>query len=274
MISSLWRTERPRFPMYAPDGRGRDYYIKYTNGGYWENQFQIKKNPDFERPHYTYFHSLIHPAAPFKYWGNGNGRETYILKTNGLFHDQKPLCSYKLSDFLREKVYTKFDKKKIYMSVSEKKFNKQLKKIEKKLVQRLYTEPMSLKKSLHKNRNENYSMNYEQFANNFCQTENNFFNEKKNGGGEKNFCKTMNNFHGQRVNTDVDMDYNTITKKFKKVLDYSKMNTTPNRNNFKRFTDIGDKDKNNKEMKVMFKFKSPAVRNHNAAAARDRMLNY
>ena len=100
-MSSLWRTERPRFPLYTPDGRGRDYYIKYDNGGYWAEQFQLKKIPDYERTHYSNFHTLFHQAAPFKYWGNGHGRETYILQANGLFHEQKPLCTYKLTDFLR-----------------------------------------------------------------------------------------------------------------------------------------------------------------------------
>ena len=43
MTSSLWRTQRPRFPLYIPDGRGRDYYIKFDNGGYWSTQFGLKK---------------------------------------------------------------------------------------------------------------------------------------------------------------------------------------------------------------------------------------
>ena len=121
-MSSLWRTERPRFPLYSPDGRGRDYYIKFDNGGYWAEQFQLKKIPDYERPRYSNFHTLFHQAAPFKYWGNGHGRETYILQTNGLFHEQKPLCAYKLSDFLRDnKTNTLLNnyKKKIFLSVSE-----------------------------------------------------------------------------------------------------------------------------------------------------------
>lgn len=149
--ASLWRTERPRFPAYAPDGNGRDYYIKYTNGGYWENQFQVKKKPDYERPRYSNFHTLFHQAAPFKYWGNGAGRETYVLQTNGLFHEQKPLCAYKLIDFLRNndvlRCHSRGNKKKMYMSLSEKKYNEELRHIEKKLIKRLYTEPMNLKRS-------------------------------------------------------------------------------------------------------------------------------
>ena len=40
-MANLWRTQRPRFPLYNSDGSGRDYYIKFNNAGYWENQFKI-----------------------------------------------------------------------------------------------------------------------------------------------------------------------------------------------------------------------------------------
>ena len=151
-MTSLWRTQRPRFPLYISDGCGRDYYIKFDNGGYWSTQFSLKKKPDYERPLYKNFHTLYHQAAPFKYWGNGHGRETYILKTNGLFHDQKPLCSYSLSDFLRGGVFSNKNnfRRKLFLSVSEKKYNNELRKFEKKLTKRLYTEPINLKKMLKK----------------------------------------------------------------------------------------------------------------------------
>ena len=157
MTSSLWRTQRPRFPLYIPDGRGRDYYIKFDNGGYWASQFSLKKKPDYDRPFYSNFHTLFHQAAPFKYWGNGHGRETYILQTNGLFHDQKPLCAYKLTDFLRDgKSGTRFDRfrRKIFMSVSEKKHNEELRKFEKRLIKRLYTDPMNSMRKLKKKKYE------------------------------------------------------------------------------------------------------------------------
>ena len=149
-MANLWRTQRPRFPLYQSDGLGRDYYIKYTNGGFWEDQFVISKKPDYVRSKYNNFHSLFHMAAPFKYWGDGSGREHYILKCNGLFHDQKPLCSYALTDFLRngKNINGMPDnhRKKVYMSLSEIKYNQQLRHLEKKLVNRLYTEPIKKKK--------------------------------------------------------------------------------------------------------------------------------
>ena len=153
-MASLWRTQRPRFTLYQSDGLGRDYYIKYTNGGFWENQFVISKKPDYIRNKYNNFHSLFHMAAPFKYWGDGSGRENYILKCNGFYHDQKPLCSYELTDFLRNGKNIKGTpdnygfRKKLYLSVAENKYNQQLKNLEKKLMKRLYTEPMKKKKKI------------------------------------------------------------------------------------------------------------------------------
>ena len=144
-MASLWRTQRPRFPQYISDGNGRDYYIKYNNAGYWESQFKVYKKPDYEYPKYSNYHSLFHQAAPFKYYATGNGRETYIINSGGLYHDQKPLACYKLDDFLRESKtmenVSKFQSKRRYLSLGEKKYNKQLKSLEKNMINRLYKIP-------------------------------------------------------------------------------------------------------------------------------------
>ena len=144
-MASLWRTQRPRFPQYISDGNGRDYYIKYNNAGYWESQFKVYKKPDYEYPKYSNYHSLFHQAAPFKYYATGNGRETYIINSGGLYHDQKPLACYKLDDFLRESQtmenVSKFQSKRRYLSLGEKKYNKQLKSLEKNMINRLYKIP-------------------------------------------------------------------------------------------------------------------------------------
>lgn len=141
MSLTLYRTARPRFPAYSPDGKGRDYYIKFDNGGYWADQFHLKKSCDYERPKYTNFHTLFHQAAPIKYYGNGKGRETYILQKNGFYHDQKPLKAYQLTDFLRTKD-EEIIKKKCYKSLAEKRYNQQLRNLEKDLIHRLYKTPM------------------------------------------------------------------------------------------------------------------------------------
>ena len=149
-MASLWRTQRPRFPRYISDGNGRDYYIKYNNAGYWEGQTKIFKKPDYEYPKYNNYHTLFHQAAPFKYYASGNGRETYIINSHGLYHEQRPLASYKLGDFIRgtktiENV-PNFQNKRRYLSVAEKKYNNQLKSLEKNLIKRLYKIPKKDKK--------------------------------------------------------------------------------------------------------------------------------
>ena len=135
-MASLWRTQRPRFPRYVSDGNGRDYYIKYNNAGYWEGQSKIYKKPDYEYPKYSNYHTLFHQAAPFKYYASGNGRETYIINSGGLYHEQRPLASFKLDDFLRGSKISienmpNYQSKRRYLSLGEKKYNNQLKSLEK-----------------------------------------------------------------------------------------------------------------------------------------------
>ena len=225
-MTTLWRTQRPRFPLYISDGCGRDYYIKFDNGGYWSTQFSLKKKPDYERPLYKNFHTLYHQAAPFKYWGNGHGRETYILKTNGLFHDQKPLCSYSLSDFLRGGVFSNKNnfRRKLFLSVSEKKYNNELRKFEKKLTKRLYTEPINLKKMLKKkyeissnndSGNNSGKCNNEESKNNINNTTegNKSRNVHKN---DKSFTKGFNTICNFYNNKGKKTKINELTAKLSK----------------------------------------------------------
>lgn len=150
-MANLWRTQRPRFPQYVSDGNGRDYYIKFNNAGYWEDQFKIQKKPDYEYPKYNNYHTLFHQAAPVKYIPTGNGRETYIINAVGQYHDKKPLASYKLDDFLRGTKTIdnspKYYNKKRYMSISEKKYNNKLQTLERQLLNRLYKIPLKNKKN-------------------------------------------------------------------------------------------------------------------------------
>ena len=80
-MAAIWRTERPRFPRYISDGRGRDYYIMYDNGGYWEDQFKLFKKPDYEYSKYNNHYSLFHQPAPVKFVPSGSGRENYIINS-------------------------------------------------------------------------------------------------------------------------------------------------------------------------------------------------
>jgi hypothetical protein len=215
-MANLWRTQRPRFPLYESDGFGRDYYIKHTNGGYWENQFFLIKKPDYERPRYKNYHSLYHLAAPIKYWGDGSGRENYILKCNGFHHDQKPLCSYQLTDFLRNNRNIKGIpdnlKKKVYLSISEAKYNQKLKKLEKKLVKRLYTEPM-------KKRKIKYEINVESNKDNLI--------DEKYANLDVNKNKTLNNKY--EIKNTLSLDASNWQHKYKNNLKLNYNNTVENK---------------------------------------------
>jgi hypothetical protein len=223
-MANLWRTQRPRFPHYQSDGFGRDFYIKYTNGGYWDDQFILTKKPDYERPHYKNYHTLYHLAAPFKYWGDGSGRENYILKCNGFHHDQKPLCSYQLTDFLRNDKDIKGNpynfRKKLYLSVSETKYNQKLKDLEKKLVKRLYTEPMKQKKKriqiiADDSKDELFNNND---VPNYCKTSNNF-NKKLEGQNNKDdIIKENIESNKNSKNRNISLDSNNWEIKYRKKI--------------------------------------------------------
>ncbi len=235
-MANLWRTERPRFPLYQSDGLGRDYYIKYTNGGYWENQFVLTKKPDYERPRYNNFHSLYHMAAPFKYWGNGSGRENYILKCNGFHHDQKPLCSYQLTDFLRNNLNSKGIpenyRRKIYFSVSEARYNQKLKNLEKQLVKRLYTEPMKQrrKKKEMMAEEENKELNNNKIAK-YAKTFSNFSRNKENNYDRYNTELNGNNIIKQKIKikNNISLDANNWRNKYKNKMSLNNFHTVENK---------------------------------------------
>lgn len=252
-MANLWRTQRPRFPLYQSDGLGRDFYIKYTNGGFWENQFVLTKKPDYVRSKYNNFHSLIHMAAPFKYWGDGSGRENYILKCNGFYHDQKPLCSYELTDFLRNGKNIKGApdnfRKKLYLSLSEMKYNQKLKNLEKKLVKRLYTEPMKKKKKItididdgnEKDKYGNKIINMKNVGYQTCgqfnisgnkfKKSNTLENNKSDGMNER-----ANSFDGKLNKNTKSLETKTLLPKFRSNLKLNNINGNFNNNNFLKKT--------------------------------------
>ena len=137
--SALWRTSRLRYVIYSPDGRGRDRYISFNNGGFWKNTINYAPKVEYEKSKYQNFHSLHHDTAPFKYHCDGRGRDWYIAADTGLSHDQKPLCGYSLTDFLRAPI-TKKKVKKNY-SLSEARQQAILRARQKELCNRLYTLP-------------------------------------------------------------------------------------------------------------------------------------
>lgn len=150
--TSLYRTARLHFPQYAPAGRGRDYYVKYDNPGYSGDQFKLKQKFDYEIPRYQNSHNLFHQSTPSKYYGNSAEKETYGLQKHGLYHDQKPLSSYQLTDFLRNNSKANYIpqnmKRNYFISSYENDYNLKNRSIEKKLMRRSYEPPI--------NQNRNY----------------------------------------------------------------------------------------------------------------------
>ena len=93
--ASLGRTVKTNIVLYSTDNKGRDGYITYNNGGFWKDNIKpIKMKPNFPRTINTTFHSLIHQAAPFNYYSDGRGRDTYVIKNNaGLVKEFNPLAN-------------------------------------------------------------------------------------------------------------------------------------------------------------------------------------
>lgn len=146
-ISSLYRTFSPSFNAYTRDGDGRDGYIGYNNGGFWN--LRIPPGTSFES---TYpastryrFRSINRQVAPFKYYSDGSGRDSYILiNSGGLKRESKALSNYHLKDFLRtpDSCILEFHQpsfgKRRYVSRDEFRINQILKKNEKGIIDRLY----------------------------------------------------------------------------------------------------------------------------------------
>lgn len=226
-MANLWRTQRPRFPHYVSDGSGRDYYIKFNNAGYWENQFQISKKLEYEIPKYNNYHSLFHQVAPVKFIPSGNGRETYIINDGGFYHDQRPLASYKLNEFLRENKSLdssqKYDKTKQYMSIREKKYNNKLQSLEKQLINRLYKIPMRYSKSNKNLDDENILPNIDTRKDDGKNEDNNYNNNNNilNGEERLNTLASVPSFNNNKLR----LNYFSMDK-------HKKINKISLKNNF------------------------------------------
>jgi len=142
----LYRTMKFNFVPYYTDGNGRDRYIAFNNGGFFQsknsNKDDIKRTGTSFDTKISYKSVSPYIKAPnFHYHSDGNGRDSYIVTNGGgLYYDSKPLNSYKLTDFLRTNdfgsVYTKPGK--VWMSKAHSKYNKFLKSKEKEIINRLY----------------------------------------------------------------------------------------------------------------------------------------
>lgn len=140
-MSSLGRTVKTNIILYSTDNMGRDHYITYNDGGFWKDNIkQVRLKPDFPRNKYYNFHSLIHPAASFNYHSDGTGRDSYVVHYNaGLVKEFNPLAKRQvLSQYLRNP--DGYIHKQMYISESERKRQKYINGIQRKVVHRLYND--------------------------------------------------------------------------------------------------------------------------------------
>jgi len=243
---SLYRTARPRWTLYSSDGRGRDNYISYNNGGFWKlNQYSIRLKPKYDYNRYSNFHSLYHFAAPFKYYSDGQCRDSYIVAGTGLSHDTKPLSQYQLTDFLRSGDNWR-PKRPLYKSLAEKRINKQIKEIEKRMIYRLYTKPLLIKKEKERKMKEENDEGLEINENNEDNNNLNNDNDDTNNNIQYNHFNTENNIQSNYDLNKTD-GFKLKNKKFKqlRINDVDNFNNelNKNRNKFLR-TDMGFYKKN------------------------------
>ena len=143
--ASLGRTVKTNIVLYSTDNKGRDGYITYNNGGFWKDNIkQIKLKHNFPRHINTTFHSLIHQAAPFNYYSDGRGRDTYVIKNNaGLVREFNSLANRQiLAKYLRKDMpftsENKKRKKRIFLTSADRRNYLKIREIQNNVVRRLY----------------------------------------------------------------------------------------------------------------------------------------
>ena len=188
---SLGRTVKTNIILYSTDNKGRDGYITYNNGGFWKDNIkQIKEKSKYTRANNNTFHSLIHQSAPFNYYSDGRGRDTYVIKNNaGLVKEFNPLSKRQiLSSYLRRNIPYLFETKIIsrpnyFLTPLDKKNYLKIHGIQKNVVRRLYDQ--CLEKFREKMHSESPSVKH---SNNFTNT----INDYSNINTRKSFFKEEN----------------------------------------------------------------------------------
>ena len=298
-IINLGRTTRTNMVFYSTDGKGRDGYITYNDGGFWKDNIKkISLKPDYTRYKYKIFHSLIHKPAPFNYQSDGSGRDSYVIENNGgLVKEFQPLIKQKLTKFLR-----KYDndnnciKRKIYMTKSQKNYFNKIQKIQHNVVKRLYNkslEKIKNKKKLFNTKSLSAFFNDNIMDNNFesipsiksYHDKEIFYNKKR-----ENNDKFINpsNIKGQkylfdRVFKKRNLQENRSTQNSEyfnkkdntdkiKILKNLKMNSNFDYNIFNNNTAIHNNDKKNKFHKINYYKKKANNRSYNVAVGPDDFI--
>lgn len=126
---------------YSTDGFGRDGYISYNNGGYYRENYKLMA----EKPQYPYhkmttYYSLTKSPPPVRYFSDGTGRDTYVVhRSGGLARDFSPSNKIPLKDYLRNFDSVPRFKRTVYCSQKDYNANAMLNKIQKGVINRLYT---------------------------------------------------------------------------------------------------------------------------------------
>ena len=211
-ISSLYRSYSPRMARYSTDGNGRDLYVNYNNGGFWKKGVKVytgsQRGPQVSEKYKL--KPLMKHVAPFKYYSDGTGRDSYVIsESGGLKHDQKALHEFHLKDFLRtpESCIFKFHSNvtergsranTFYVSKTQLETNQKIKRIEQGLINRLYNQEKHKFKLVKTGNLKNLLPNIDTDSK-MAITDRNFFTtsiDKINNyeSNKKEFNKTLNNF--------------------------------------------------------------------------------
>ena len=156
--SLINRTMKTNIVLYRSNGKGRDSYIIYNNGGFWKNiNPVIQKDFTYRPTHKPNNHSPGKPPSIWTYRSDGSGRDSYILYNGGGLIKKFKSMAEKLNNFLRSndnndddsKVNMSFvNRKKPVLLRDEKLYLKKIHKIQKDLVNRLYNNNTSLRKKI------------------------------------------------------------------------------------------------------------------------------
>lgn len=69
----------PKLMNYSPDGRGRDTYISFNNGGIFRKSVKVaEKKQGYASQFFPPLRSNS-IGKPFRYHGDGTGRDSYIM---------------------------------------------------------------------------------------------------------------------------------------------------------------------------------------------------
>ena len=143
LVPTIYRTTKTNITFYRTDGKGRDDYINYNNGGFWKDR--TIKIRDVYKPckKIKIFHSLFHQPPPFNYISDGSGRDSYVLDHNGgLTKTFEPLIEQKLIKFLRKNEEENNKKCKYHFTKPERRYLNKIKRIREGVVTRLYNDSL------------------------------------------------------------------------------------------------------------------------------------